>query len=87
MIFLPLAGNERRRHETDDETRDAKPDEPSATASGKDEDTKAKDAAEDAHATKEQAAKGTHFYPVPVNFPVKTLFRRPNGCLWQGHNP
>ena len=58
--MLPPAGNERRPNEANEETGDAKPDKPdkpAATCSGEDEDAKAKDAAKDAHTTKEQAAK------------------------------
>lgn len=55
--LLPFPCNERRCHEADEQARDAEPDKPAAACSREDEDSKAKDAAEDAHATKEEAAQ------------------------------
>jgi hypothetical protein len=49
--------HERCSRETDKQTRDAKPDQPAIARSSEDEDAKAKDTADDAHTTQEQAAQ------------------------------
>jgi hypothetical protein len=54
--LLPPAGNERRGYKPDQQAHDAKPDELAAACGSEDENTKAKDAAEDTHTAKEQAA-------------------------------
>ena len=72
--LLSLAGNERRRHEADEQARDAKPDEPAVTCRCEDEDTKAKDATEDAYDAKEQAA-GSHLLVMRFRAPGRLALR------------